>query len=222
MISKLPHWVWWGAFVLAAVGGMVNVVGLLGFEHQAITHLTGTTTMLGAAIGEGSAGRALHFAAMIGAFLAGTVLSGWLVEDSVLKLDGRYYLALGLEAVLLLAAVPLLWKGREAGLYAASCACGLQNAMVSTYSGAVVRTTHLSGMFTDLGIFFGHWLRGIPVDVRRLQLCGSVISGYGLGAVAGTVAFRALGYSALVVPAGIVAVIAAGSVVFKRRRDPEA
>ena len=105
MISKLPRWVWWGAFVLAAVGGMVNVVGLLGFEHQAITHLTGTTTMLGAAIGEGNAGRALHFAAMIGAFLAGTALSGWLVEDSVLKLDGRYYLALGLEAVLLLPVV---------------------------------------------------------------------------------------------------------------------
>ena len=43
--------------------------------------------------------------------------------------------------------------------------------MVSTYSGAVVRTTHLSGMFTDLGIFLGHFLRGLPVDMRRLRLC---------------------------------------------------
>lgn len=35
---------------------------------------------------------------------------------------------------------------------------GLQNAMMSTYSGAVIRTTHVSGMFTDLGIFLGHFL----------------------------------------------------------------
>ena len=44
MISKLSRWVWAGAWALAFVAGMVNVVGLLGFEHQAVTHLTGTTT----------------------------------------------------------------------------------------------------------------------------------------------------------------------------------
>lgn len=216
MISKLPRWVWWGAFILAAVGGMVNVVGLLGFEHQAITHLTGTTTMLGAAIGDGSGTNALHFGAMILAFLAGTAFSGWLVEDNALRLDGRHHIAMALEALMLLAAMPLLWRGRASGMYLATCACGLQNAMVSTYSGVVVRTTHLSGMFTDLGIFFGHWLRGIAVDARRLKLCGSVITGYLLGGVVGTVSFRSLGYSALVVPAAIVAVIAVASAAYAR------
>lgn len=44
MIAKLSRWVWGGAWALAFVAGMVNVVGLLGFEHQAVTHLTGTTT----------------------------------------------------------------------------------------------------------------------------------------------------------------------------------
>jgi uncharacterized membrane protein YoaK (UPF0700 family) len=134
--------------VLAAVGGMVNVVGLLGFEHQAITHLTGTTTMLGAAISDGQSGTALHFAAMICAFVFGTILSGLVIQDSTLTLGWRYPVVLGIEASLLFAAIPLLWKGRALGMYCAASACGLQNAMVSTYSGAVVRTTHLSGMFT--------------------------------------------------------------------------
>jgi uncharacterized membrane protein YoaK (UPF0700 family) len=39
MISKLPGWVWSSAWALSFVAGMVNVVGLLGFERQAITHV---------------------------------------------------------------------------------------------------------------------------------------------------------------------------------------
>ena len=42
--------VWLGAIALSCVAGMVNVVGFLGFEHQAITHLTGTTSQLGMAL----------------------------------------------------------------------------------------------------------------------------------------------------------------------------
>ena len=50
MISKLPRWVWTGAWVLAFIAGVVNVVGLLGFEHQAITHLTGNTSLFAEAL----------------------------------------------------------------------------------------------------------------------------------------------------------------------------
>jgi uncharacterized membrane protein YoaK (UPF0700 family) len=45
MISKLPRWIWLGAWVLSFVAGFINVIGFLGFEHQAISHLTGTTSM---------------------------------------------------------------------------------------------------------------------------------------------------------------------------------
>ncbi len=47
MISRLPRWVEYGAFLLALLAGCVNAVGLLGFQHQAITHLSGTVTQLG-------------------------------------------------------------------------------------------------------------------------------------------------------------------------------
>lgn len=49
-LQHLPRWVWLGASSLACVAGMVNVIGYLGFEHQAITHLTGTTSLLAAAL----------------------------------------------------------------------------------------------------------------------------------------------------------------------------
>lgn len=218
MISKLPRWVWTGAWILAFIGGMVNVVGLLGFEHQAITHLTGTTSMLGAAIAALDGRLALHFAAVIGSFVAGTVLSGFIIQDSTLQLGRRYGVALLLESALLGVSVPLLSWHIGAGLYTAACACGLQNAMVTTYSGTVVRTTHLSGMFTDLGISLGHALRGLPVDMRRLRLCFLIISGFLSGGIAGAVAFHRLGYTTLFIPSAITAFAAVAYEGYHRRK----
>jgi uncharacterized membrane protein YoaK (UPF0700 family) len=185
---------------------MINVVGLLGFERQAITHLTGTTSMLAASLAALDARAALHFASVIAAFMAGTIASGFIIQDSALQLGRRYGFSMLLEAVLLCVAVPLLNQHSNYGMYCAACACGLQNAMVSTYSGAVVRTTHLSGMFTDLGIFLGHTLRGLPVDTRRLRLCFLIISAFLCGGIAGAAAFHRIGYSTLFIPSGLIAV----------------
>lgn len=217
MITKLPRWVWVGAWVLAAVAGFINVIGLLGFEHQAITHLTGTTSMLGAALSRADGAMALHLAAVIFSFLAGCMLSGFIVKNTTLQLGRHYGVALFLESALLCAAVPLLGKNSGWGMYAAACACGLQNAMVSTYSGAVVRTTHLSGMFTDLGIFLGHGLRGLPVERRRIRLCLLIISGFLAGGIAGAAVYRVASYQALYVPAGVVFFTAMGYVLYEWR-----
>ena len=51
--------------------------------------------------------------------------------------------------------MPMLERGSDRRNYLASVGCGLQNATTSTYSGAVVRTTHVTGLFTDLGILLG-------------------------------------------------------------------
>ena len=207
---QLPPWVWVGAAALSCVAGMVNVVGYLGFEHQAITHLTGTTTLLGAALTAGDSRSALHLLGVIVAFVAGAAISATIVQDSTLRLGRRYGVALALESAMLFAAVPLFQHGKLAGALLAAAACGLQNAMATTYSGAVVRTTHVSGKFTDLGIGLGHALRGMPLAKRRLMLSGLIIVSFFAGGAIGAWLFRAIGYGALLVPAastGIVGVV---------------
>lgn len=204
--------------MLAFIAGIVNVVGLLGFEHQAITHLTGNTSLLAQALAKRDLAAMVHFGALIGAFVAGTTISGFLVQDSALQLGHRYGVALMLVSLLLFASVPLLQHQSVYGMYTAACACGLQNAMVSTYSGAVVRTTHVSGMFTDLGISLGHALRGLPVDSRRLKLCVLVISGFLLGGVAGTIAFNYFGYHALLFPAGLTFIVSIAYGLYRFRQ----
>ena len=203
----LPRWVWIGAGLLACVAGMVNVVGYLGFEHQAITHLTGTTTLLGSALAKGDLRALSHLAAVALAFMGGAALSGVLIQDSTLRLGRRYGVALMLESLLLFAAIPLFLHGQRAGALLAAAACGMQNAMATTYSGAVIRTSHLSGMFTDLGIGLGHALRGMPLQRRRLQLCGLIIASFLVGAVLGAVLYMQVGYAALALPATLTGAV---------------
>jgi uncharacterized membrane protein YoaK (UPF0700 family) len=219
MISKLPRWIWSGAWVLAFVAGFVNVVGLLGFQHQVVTHLTGTTSMLAASVAGFNGSATLHYLTLLGAFVAGCVISGFLIQDSTLQLGRRYGVALLLESVLFCIAVPLLKRENALGIYCAACACGLQNAMISTYSGTVIRTTHVSGMFTDLGIFLGHSMRGLPVDSRRLRLCILIISAFFSGGVAGAWAFHLLDSSALFIPGALTALTALAYGVYSIRKD---
>ena len=197
----LPRWVWIGAVALACVAGMVNVIGYLGFEHQAVSHLTGTTSLLGAALAQGDLRAIVHLWGMLIAFCVGAMLSGLVIQDQTLKLGRRYGVALALEAALLLLSIPLFKQQQIWGALLAAMACGLQNAMVTTYSGAAVRTTHLSGMFTDLGIGLGHLLRGMPLPMRRLTLSGLIISGFLGGGVLGAWFYRHWGYDALLAPA---------------------
>ena len=211
----LPGWVWAGAGGLACVAGMVNVVGYLGFEHQAVTHLTGTTSLLAAAVERGDLVAIGHLFGVMLAFVAGAAVSGIILQDSVLRLGRRYGVALALESVLLFAAVPLFEREQILGPLLAAMACGLQNAMVTTYSGAVVRTSHLSGMFTDLGIGLGHALRGMPLQRRRLMLCALIISGFFAGGVLGAVLFVRIGYDALYVPATLTGCIGVGYAVYR-------
>lgn len=217
MAERLATWVWIGAGALAFVAGMVNVVGYLGFEHQAITHLTGTTTLLGAALAEGRGTAAWQLAAMVAAFVAGAALSGLLVQDATLRLGRRYGVALAIEAVLLAAAVPLFQRGSFAGPLLAAVAIGLQNAMATTYSGAVVRTSHVSGMFTDMGIMLGHALRGLPLAKRRLWLCLVIITAFLAGGIIGALLFATLDYRALYLPAALTGLTGLSYTIWKHK-----
>lgn len=213
---QLPRWVWVGAVALSCIAGMVNAVGYLGFEHQAVSHMSGTTTQLGIALAEGDLVSIGHLWGVLIAFSVGAMLSGMIIQDSTLKLGRRYGIALALESLLLLAAIPLFKQQQIWGALVAAMACGLQNAMATTFSGAAIRTTHLSGMFTDLGIGLGHLLRGMPLQVRRLTLSGLIISGFLAGGILGALLFARFRYDALLAPALLTGVTGLSYVAYRQ------
>lgn len=150
VINRMPAWIGWGAGLLAWNAGLINAVGLMGFSHEAISHISGVTTQSGLALSRGDLSVTAHLGAVILAFFAGAVASGAIIGDSTLRLGRRYGVALGVESALLFFAMLSLRNEGLYGQYLASAACGLQNALATTYSGAVVRTTHVTGVVTDL------------------------------------------------------------------------
>jgi uncharacterized membrane protein YoaK (UPF0700 family) len=103
-------------------------------------------------------------------------------------------------------------------------ACGLQNALATQYSAAVVRTTHITGIVTDLGIALGKFVAGRGVDGWRVWLYLGLLFGFASGGAAGGQAFHALGVGALWVPAIGVGTLGAGYTaarIVQRARSPD-
>ncbi|ROV60220.1 DUF1275 domain-containing protein [Vibrio ponticus] len=207
MISRLPRWVEYGAFLLALLAGIVNAIGLLGFQHQAVSHISGTVTLLGTSI-ESLDGMTTHLLMILVSFLLGATLAGAFFECTALKLGRRYGVALCIEAGLLFVAYLLLEQNITTGQYFASAACGLQNAMITTFSGAVVRTTHMTGIITDLGIMIGARLRGERFDFRKAKLFLFIFAGFLFGGVVGARLFAQYHIASLMAPITLALVLA--------------
>ncbi len=220
-LRRLPRWAWYGTGVLAFIAGLVNAAGYLGFRHQSLSNMTGNDSLLGLALGQGHGGEALHWALTIVAFVAGAVLSGVIVQKSTLKLGRRYGVALVLESILLFASVPLLDTSNAIGLYLASMAVGLQNGMVTTYSGTLIRTTHVTGFFTDLGVYIGRYLRGLPLDTLRMRVIVLVASSFMLGSAVGAVLFPFMGERTLLIPAILTGTCGLGYGLYRQYSRPE-
>lgn len=195
-----------GGVLLAAVAGCVNAVGFLSMHHQAVTHLSGTVSIIGTELARNDFAPAGKAALVILGFFAGATLSSYTIRQNVLKFGRRYGGVLMLEGVLLVAACFCYRLGWWAGDALAAMACGMQNAMATSYSGSVIRTTHVTGTVTDLGIACGRWLRGQTVDHGRVILLASLLLGFLTGSFLGAVGFAYLGYKTLLIPAAIVGV----------------
>ena len=190
--------------------------GSLGFQHQAVSHLSGTATLLGTGLAQPGMG-ALHLLLVLASFVGGAALSGMMIGDAALKPGRNYGIALLLEAILLLAAMRALQAGSWHGHYLASAACGLQNAMVTTFSGAIVRTTHVTGIFTDLGVMIGQMFRGQGFDRRKALLFLLIIVGFISGGTLGGLLYPLLGYTTLAVPAVMAFLLGAAYLAMTRQ-----
>ena len=100
--------------------------------------------------------------------LAGMIVGAWKLIPG-----RRYGVAMIVEGCLLGSATRLFLHKHRLALPAVSMACGLQNAMSSSYCGLMIRTTHVTGIVTDIGVMLGHWLRtGRSKAGNCVSLCG--------------------------------------------------
>lgn len=144
------------ASVLSFVAGMVNVAGFLSF-HELTTNVTGHFALFINDLANMNFWKGTVYFIYILAFLLGAFTSSILIETyKGNKKLNVFVLPVFLEALLLML-IPILIE-IDVSLTNDVFAClllfamGLQNSLVTKISNAVVRTTHLTGLFTDLGI----------------------------------------------------------------------
>ncbi len=200
MISKLPAWVGSGAFLLALAAGAMNALMVLGFYHLPSSHVTGAVSGMALAFSTSEWANGLRFLEVLLAFFAGATLSGLIIRESHLKLGRRYGVSLIIESLILGVAL-LGYKQRPfMSQLLVTFACGLQNAMASTYSGAILRTTHMTGIITDLGIYFGNRLAGLKPERRKVYLTFSILCGFVLGGLLSGLLYPILHNRVLFIP----------------------
>ena len=144
------------ASLLSFVAGIVNVAGFLAVK-QLTTNVTGHFAYFVDEVFQVHFWKGLVYFLYILFFFLGAFISSLLVEYVALKNENKtYILPIVIEIVLLLFVASLGKNLIESYANLIVCillfAMGLQNSLVTKISDATVRTTHLTGLFTDLGI----------------------------------------------------------------------
>ena len=227
-------------WALAFVAGAMNAGGFLAVQ-QYTSHVTGSLSMLADQLALGQMGLVVDATVSVLAFLLGAVTSSLLILQARRRqLASEYALPLLLEAALiLLFGLAGSQLARFEGLlvpFTVVLLCfmmGLQNAVVTKLSGAVIRTTHMTGVVTDLGIEIGRALDGLrrqpldaaqhpPVhgDPSRMVVLAGLLIAFMAGAVAGAYGFKSVGYVFTVPLALVLAALAAVPALDDLRRDP--
>jgi len=197
------------ASLLGITAGFVNAAGFLGFAVLT-TNVTGHAALFAEriALQDWKAARVIVLWMFL--FLAGAFVSGSIVSRIGRNQRFSYVVPILIEIIILLAVALFGYRYNHSlmakEIFAGSLlfAMGLQNSLVSMVSGSVVRTTHLTGTFTDLGIelaqFFQESAEGRGALVPKIKLRSAIIFFFMCGALGGAYLFRFISFYAFFVP----------------------
>lgn len=176
----------------------------MGFTHISASHVTGNISQFAVAVFEHDWTNVRLFTISIVSFWFGSVLSGMIIGGSELNIYRNYGYAMYLEFALLCLSLLLYLNDNYFGQMMIAMACGLQNSMVATYHGAVVRTTHLTGTTSDLGATVGNWLVGRKIDMAKVILHSGLWWGFFLGGFVAVLLYARFGYLSMILPIAII------------------
>jgi uncharacterized membrane protein YoaK (UPF0700 family) len=195
-----------GGTFLALNAGFINAVSLLGIFATTVSHVTGATTKLAISVVDAQSKDFIHNLGSIIAFWFGSVCNGLMIRNGQFRLGRQYGWALILEAAALFLGFILLIRNVYFAEYVLAYACGFQNAMAATYSGAILRTTHMTGIVTDIGTLVAQLIlyRKNAPDSWKLKILVPLFAAYLSGGMIGSVIFRRTGPISLCIPVVIV------------------
>lgn len=214
------------AALLSGVAGAVNAAA---FQATGLfsANMTGNLSSLSDYLGLGQVRQAALFTSLVLVFILGAFISGLLIEAGRQRgIRAIYAYSISFEAVMLIAlgAADVAWPSVLTGgglILGMSFVMGLQNAATTRISNARVRTTHVSGMATDIGLGLAAMATAAPDGesaVARLRLYLSTIIAFLAGGVAGVALYLVSGGYVFVV-AGLMLVAVVLPEIRRARRS---
>lgn len=214
------------SFSLAFVAGAVNAGGFLAVK-QYTSHMSGIISAIAEDTTLGNIVLVLAGIASLASFILGAACSAILVNWGRRKrLHSQYALPLLLEAFLLLCFGILggslaVWQAFAvpATVVLLCFIMGLQNAIITKLSNAEIRTTHMTGVVTDLGIELGklfYWnstqaepsQQKVNANYYKLRLLGMILMMFILGGLVGALGFKSIGYT-VTIPLAVLLIVLA-------------
>ena len=191
------------ATVLAAIAGAANAGGFFALG-QYTSHMTGYLSQIADNLVVLNFRLAAISVLAIGAFVCGAAFSTVLINWARLR-DARMQFALPLAVqggFMLCFAGGGIFTTEAGRLFSLACLCfimGMQNATITKISGARIRTTHATGMITDIGIeigrgAFGLLSRRVGVDRRKLGILLRLVVAFVAGGIVGAFGYGHLGF----------------------------
>lgn len=206
---------WQLAALLAFTAGVADVSGYLALR-QFTSHMSGIVAALAADVGERGFNALLQPAAVLACFLAGAAFCAMLVNWERRRNRESLFAVPVLIEALLLASLALPFASHHTWLVLSvlSFSMGLQNAIIAKISHAEIRTTHVTGMITDIGIELGkafYWNRTtgrqpVHAEHQRLLLLTLLVALFFTGGALGAVAYPHVGFLLLLPIALLLAI----------------
>jgi uncharacterized membrane protein YoaK (UPF0700 family) len=197
------------ATLLGLTAGLVNAEGFLGFSVLT-TNITGHAALLAEGIAQQNWANAQVIVLWMLLFLAGAFTSGLFLSLFGPNQRYSYSIPIVIEIIILVFSALYGHKYDQSTMskliFAGSLlfAMGLQNALVTLVSGSVVRTTHLTGIFTDLGIELAQLVKASMKDrlllLLKIKLKLFIICSFLSGAIAGAYLFKRIGFKSFSIP----------------------
>ena len=201
------------ASLLSFVAGVVNVAGFISVQRLT-TNVTGHFAFFVEEVFKLQFSNSIIYLLYILFFFFGSFVSSLLVEIMTRRNEQYMYAIPVLMEIIILCTVALV--GPTLILYNPNLivcillfAMGLQNSLVTRISNAIVRTTHLTGLFTDLGIelsqlFFYKEPRQQDRLISTIKLRLLIIAFFFLGGLLGGTLYSYLGLYVLLIPATLL------------------
>lgn len=198
------------ASLLSFVAGIVNVSGFLAVQ-KLTTNVTGHFAYFLDEVFKLNFSNGFVYFLYIFFFFLGSFTSGFLVELISRKTERNIYVFPTSIEILLLFLIGLwgenlITQNPNIIAYSLLFAMGLQNSLVTKISNATVRTTHLTGLFTDLGIELSQLFFYKETEMRvklfsSIKLRLTIISFFFIGGILGGIFYTKMGLEVLFIAA---------------------